>query len=113
IQAIFAQLSCSKLDGSTNWFAILFGRKPDATPMQHLAEWHFADKAGFQLFQNPQAAGKGTLTIIVSDIAGERTRVSKLEPGEIERADYVDLVRLHDPDGNLVVLAEPRNAPPH
>jgi hypothetical protein len=108
LQKIFAHLSCTDFQKSTTWFETLFGRKPDATPMQHLAEWHHGDGAGFQLFQAPAHAGKGTLTLIVTGLAAERDRLSALKPGNIEHADYVDLVRLRDLDGNLIVLAEPR-----
>jgi len=108
IQKIFAHLSCADLRKSTPWFETMFGRKPDATPMQHLAEWHHGRDAGFQLFENPEHAGKATLTLIVSGLDAERERLAALAPGEIEHADYVDLIRLRDPDGNLVVLAEPR-----
>jgi hypothetical protein len=76
--------------------------------MEHLAEWHHGGEAGFQLFQNPPHAGKGTLTLIVADLDAERTRVSALKPGNIERGNYVNLIRFRDPDHNLVVLAEPR-----
>src|SRR5215813_13650683 len=100
IQKIFAHLSCADLSKSIAWFQILFGREPDATPMEHLAEWHHGDGAGFQLFENPAHAGKGTLTLIVSRLEDERERIIALRPGEIERADYVDLMRLSDPDSN-------------
>lgn len=109
IQKIFAHLSCANLDKSAPWFEEIFARKPDAIPMRHLAEWHHGSEGGFQLFQNPVHAGKGTLTLIVSGLDTERSRLSSLKPGEIERGNYVNLVRLCDPDGNLVVLAEPRN----
>jgi hypothetical protein len=38
----------------------------------------------------------------------KRLAAEGLVPGPIEKADYVDVVRLCDPDQNLVVLAEPR-----
>jgi hypothetical protein len=108
LQKIFAQLSCSDLAVSTQWFTGLFGRGPDATPMKGLAEWHHGEEAGFQLFQNPDSAGKGTLTLIVSELGLEYQRLSFLKPEDIERADYVELFRMRDPDNNLVVMAEPR-----
>ncbi|PSJ19713.1 glyoxalase/bleomycin resistance/dioxygenase family protein, partial [Halomonas sp. ND22Bw] len=39
----------------------------------------------------------------------ERARLegAGLSVTEIERADYTDIMRLRDPDGNLVVLAHP------
>ena len=108
IRKIYAQIACRDLAASTAWFKILFGRNPDAKPMAGLVEWHHRSDAGLQLFQNPDAAGKTTLTLIVSELSAEHSRLKGLAPGPIEHADHVDIVRLNDLDGNLVVLAEPR-----
>jgi hypothetical protein len=109
LHKIYAQLSCSNLENSKEWFGKLFGRAPDAEPMDGLAEWHQGD-AGFQLFQNAEHAGKGTLTLIVSSLAEEQVRVDDagLEPSGVQGADYVNIIRLRDPDNNLVVMAEPK-----
>jgi len=111
IDAIFAQVSCRDLAASTEWFATLFGRQPDATPMDHLAEWR-RPGAGLQLFEAAEHAGHAghaTLTLIVDDVATERERLAEagLEPGEVETADYTSIARMRDPDGNLIVLAQP------
>jgi hypothetical protein len=76
--------------------------------MTGLAEWHQNDQAGFQLFQDPGSAGHSTMTLGVSDLASEHARLVelRLQPGEIEEANYVRIVRLRDPDHNLIVLAE-------
>ncbi len=110
LATIYAHLSCANLEASSDWFARLFGRSPDATPMQGLAEWHHGTTAGLQLFENAQNAGSGTLTLIVHDLEeeGQRLEKAKLRPGEIEPATYVRLLRMRDPDGNLVVLAQPK-----
>lgn len=112
IEKIYAQLSCSDLAQSISWFEHLFGRAPDARPMDGLAEWHHKDDAGFQLFEDISAAGKGTLTLIVRDLEGEHARLANcgLNPPEIEPADTTSLVQLRDPDKNLVVLAQPGRA---
>ena len=109
IDKIYAQLSCADLARSTLWFGRLFGRAPDARPMTGLVEWHHGDGAGLQLFEDAAHAGHGTLTLIVRGLRGEQARLQRAElsPGEVEAADIVSLVRLRDPDGNLVVLAEP------
>ena len=109
---IYAHLSCTELERSVGWFTTLFGRAPDNRPMAGLAEWHHRDDAGLQLFQAADHAGHGTLTLIVDGLADDRDRLAAagLAPGEIETADYVVLIRLRDPDGNLVVLAEPKDA---
>jgi hypothetical protein len=46
----------------------------------------------------------------VSDLGSERSRLAELKHslGQIENADYLSIVRLRDPDQNLIVLAEMR-----
>lgn len=110
ITRIFANLSCRDLAASTRWFAAVFGREPDRNPMTGLHEWDRGD-AGLQLYEKPEDAGRGTLTLIVEDMQKERRRLSDagLEVTEIEAADYTTIMRLRDPDGNLVVLAQPND----
>ncbi|MES2294971.1 MAG: glyoxalase/bleomycin resistance/dioxygenase family protein [Pseudomonadota bacterium] len=52
-------------------------------------------------------AGAGTLTLGVLPLESERRRLADagLKPGSIEEAKDFYLLRLRDPDGNLVVLA--------
>lgn len=109
IEKVFAQVSCSDLSASSGWYAALFDRAPDARPMDGLAEWHHRGAAGLQLFENPADAGHGTLTLVVSGLRDEHARLERagLAPGAIEPATSTSLVRLRDPDGNLVVLAQP------
>jgi len=80
--------------------------------MQGLVEWHHPDSAGLQLFLNPENAGHNTITLIVSGLREEHDRLVKsgLGPGDIEAATTTSLVRISDPDGNLVVLAQPGRA---
>lgn len=108
LHKIYAHLNCADLDASIRWFSAIFNRGPDERPMEGLAEWHHTGTAGFQLFQNAADAGHGVLTLIVDGLEEERQRLDAagLSPGEIEPASYVRLIRLRDPDKNLVVLAE-------
>ena len=108
IRAILAQLNCSELEMSTVWYCKLFAREPDSRPMNHLSEWHHGDSAGLQLFENAEHAGHGTLTLVVDDVQREHLRLSEvgLMPGDVEPGKF-SLIRLNDPDGNLVVLAQP------
>lgn len=109
IDRIFGHLPCRSLDASIGWFETLFDRAPDARPMDGLAEWHHG-AGGLQLFEDPPKAGMGTLTLIVQDIAAEHARLTAAghQPEEIAEGNYVRLAKLADPDGNLVVLAQPK-----
>lgn len=113
LHKIYANLSCSDLDESIRWFSAIFARGPDDRPMEGLAEWHHRDAAAFQLFQNADDAGHGTLALIVDELEHERQRLNAagVAPGEIEAASYVKLIRLRDPDKNLVVLAQENPQP--
>ena len=78
--------------------------------MVGLAEWLHGEAAGLQLFENGAHAGHGTLTLIVQGLESEYRRLEEagLAPGKIEPATFANLLRLQDPDDNLVVLAEPK-----
>jgi catechol 2,3-dioxygenase-like lactoylglutathione lyase family enzyme len=107
IQTIYAHLSCSDLASSTAWYEKLSGKSATRNPMPGLAEWQFTDSAAVQLFEDRKHAGTSTLTIGITELEAERKRLegAGLAPGEIEEATKFSLVRLRDPDGNLVVLA--------
>ena len=110
IKTIFAHVSCSNLAASSEWYEKLFGKPVTRRPMAGLAEWHFTDSAEVQLFENAEHAGSSTLTLGVSELQSERKRLEAagLAPGQIEEAKYLNIMRLNDPDRNLVVLASPK-----
>jgi len=112
ITSISANLSCRDLEASIAWYAALFGKKPARRPMAGLAEWTFGKGAEVQLYQSPEHAGHGTLTLAVDDIDAERRRLlaEDLAPQDIERGDSRQLMRMHDPDGNLVVMTSAETA---
>ncbi|MCP1167319.1 VOC family protein [Limimaricola litoreus] len=107
---IFAQLNCRDTKSSADWYQKLFGRRSDVDPMDGLKEWHHGPDAGFQLVSNSDQAGHGSMTLIVSDLASEHERLVKagLSVGEIVVGDFASFAQLKDPDGNTVVLAEPK-----
>ena len=110
ISTIFAHISCSDLAVSTPWYEKLFGFPPTRRPMAGLVEWHFTGSAEVQLFEAREHAGHNTLTLGVLPLEPERQRLANagLNPGPIEDADHVFILRLRDPDQNLVVLASAR-----
>lgn len=112
IQTIVANISCASLETSLPWYEKLFGAPPTRRPMDGLAEWRFTDSAEVQLHENKANAGKSTLTIGVLAIEPEQRRLSEqeLKPGPIEPANDFFIMRMRDPDGNLVVMASARRS---
>jgi hypothetical protein len=107
IATIFAQVSCSNLETSISWYEKLFGKPPLRRPMPGLAEWQFTDSAEVQLFEAREHAGHSTLTLGVLPLQVEHDRLEEagLKPGPVELATHFFIMRLRDPDNNLVVLA--------
>ena len=107
IQTIFAHISCSDIAASEAWYAKLFGKPAGRRPMAGLVEWQFTDSAEVQLFEDAKNAGRGTLTLGVLPLGEERRRLAEagLNPGPIEEAEDFYILRMRDPDGNLIVLA--------
>lgn len=112
IDTIYANLSCVSLAASEPWYGKLFGKPPTRRPMDGLAEWQITASAQVQLHENKAHAGKSTMTVGVDAIEPERSRLAGLglDPGPVEPAKDFFILRLHDPDGNLVVLASARRS---
>ena len=53
LMKICAQLNCTDMTASADWYRSLFGRGNDVDPMEGLKEWHHGEGAGFQLVANP------------------------------------------------------------
>lgn len=110
IETILANVNCSDLAISEVWYEKLFGKPPVRRPMPGLAEWHFSNSAEIQLFEAPDHAGHSTLTIGVESLEDERERLNSqgIVAGRIEEAENLCIMRLRDPDNNLVVFAGAR-----
>ena len=107
IQTIFAHVSCANIAVSAAWYEKLFGRSPTRRPMAGLVEWQFTPSAEVQLFEEKKHPGSSTLTLGVLPLEPERKRLlaAGLNPDPIEETKGYFLMRLRDPDGNLVVFA--------
>jgi catechol 2,3-dioxygenase-like lactoylglutathione lyase family enzyme len=112
INTVFAHVSCSDLETSLAWYQKLFGKPPIRRPMPGLAEWQFSDSAEVQLYEEKKHAGASTLTLGVLPLEPERARLEAagLAPGPIEETDGYFIMRLRDPDQNLVVLASAKKS---
>jgi hypothetical protein len=68
ITRILAQMTVADLTVATQWYSRLFGREPDARPMEGLIEWHLADAFGVQVWAESDRAGRSTMVLDESDL---------------------------------------------
>ena len=110
IATIFAHVSCSDIGVSAPWYEKLFGRPPIRKPSAGLVEWQFTDSAEVQLCEQKEHAGHSHLTLGVLPLEPERRRLldAGLDPDEIEETDGYFVMRIRDPDRNLIVFASAR-----
>lgn len=103
---VLAQSTVTDLDRSQDWYAALFGRGPDATPMPGLLEWHLGEGYGVQVFAEPGRAGHSSTVLCETDLDAVAARLSAtgLDHQGVEHATSSRILRLLDPDGNRVVL---------
>jgi hypothetical protein len=110
IETVFAHVSCSDIEKSRAWYEKLFGKPPIRRPMPGLVEWQFTESAEFQLYEQKEHAGHCTLTLGVLPLEPEYKRLQNagLQPGAIEETKDFLIMRMRDPDQNLIVFASAR-----
>ena len=110
ITDVLAGLPVTSLDAALDWYERLFGRPPDARPMDGLADWHFADTSTVQLVEDAERAGGGLLTLTTSDVQAQaealRQRGVDIEPVDETTSEKVLFASVSDPEGNLITLVE-------
>ena len=109
IHGVLAQSTVRDLEAAQEWYAALFGRRPDADPMPGLLEWHLGEGYGVQVFAEPERAGRSSVVLQESDLDGCAAR---LTDAVVDHDGVVDVsagraLMLTDPDGNRVVLSGP------
>lgn len=96
------------LEAAERWYTTLFDRGPDARPMEGLLEWHLGEAHGLQVFRDPARAGGSGVVIRVADLDGAADALATAGLGHdgVEGATHQRILRLADPDGNVVVLTD-------
>ena len=109
IQRLLAQMTVTDLDAATAWYTALFGRGPDARPMQGLVEWHLSDTYGVQVWAEPDRAGHSTVILAESDLDERLTRLARagIDHGGAQDATTSRILPITDPDGNRIVFTGP------
>lgn len=103
---VLAQATVSDPAAAEAWYTTVLGRAPDARPMPGLLEWHLVGPSGLQVWHDPGRSGSSTAVVGVDDLdaTAARLRGAGLVDGDPEEGGGARLLRLGDPDGNLVVL---------
>ena len=110
---IFLGVDARDFDGMSGWWSRLLGRDWDRVPMPSCREWSLTDDVLFQVRDNPEREGKATVTMRVSDLDTERTRLREAgidipDPVDVDGFDTLRFVEFRDPEGNRVGLLDGR-----
>jgi hypothetical protein len=111
IMNAIASVAVSNLASATEWYEKLLGRPADSRPMPEVAEWKFERGGWLQVYQLPERAGSGSVTLAVKDMENQVTRLAKLGIDTRRRTSgpKVETLMIADPDGNSIALAETRD----
>jgi hypothetical protein len=102
-------VAVTDLERSEQFYTVLVGRPCDLRPRPDQREWrlHLRPEMVLRLTVRPEAAGHSTAAIGVRNVVRERTRLSSEWPDlpqPTEKPGVIVVVRLTDPDGNIVIL---------
>ncbi len=103
VRGILAQVFCSNIEVSAEWYAHLFGRLHDFDPSEDTRIWRINGDTELQLVENPVVVATGRLILRVSELQREIDRLGL--GGEVQqKTDGSAVLRMVDPDGNVTVL---------
>ncbi len=108
IRNAIASVAVKNLDSASQWYERLFGRPADSKPNSEVAEWKFERGGWLQVYQLPERAGKGSVTLTVSNLEQQigDLKTIGIDAGESVRSAKVNVIMIKDPDGNSIAFAE-------
>jgi predicted enzyme related to lactoylglutathione lyase len=108
IRNALASVAVNDLKSASQWYERLFGRPADSTPMPEVAEWKFERGGCLQVYELPERAGKGSVTLVVTGLEQQISELNKsgIDVGKPMRAATVNVIMIKDPDGNSIAFAE-------
>ena len=106
-----AGIAVEDIGEAIDFYERLFGRMPDARPINDVAEWKTPGGGWIQVFTDADRAGASALTLVVDDIAEELGRLGLHGIVPVAKAfgDFFKTAKFRDPDGNQIVLSQPQH----
>lgn len=109
VSYVFAGLLVADRDLAADWYARLIGRQADMLPNDAEAAWQLADSASLYLRADPGRAGRGVITLIVTDLDARIAAIAArgIAPGPVEVVGEAGRkCVITDPDGNEVEIVQ-------
>ena len=108
IDNALASVAVRDLKTAAAWYEKLFGRSADSRPMPEVQEWKFDRGGWLQIYQLPERAGAGSVTLAVTDLDAEMHKLDAMGVNTRQRSNGpgVKTVMVTDPDGNHIAFAE-------
>jgi predicted enzyme related to lactoylglutathione lyase len=103
-----ASLAVNRLSSTAPWYAKLFGRAADSTPMPTVAEWKFESGGWLQVYELQERAGQGSVTLAVTSVDDQidSLRAMGIDAGKPMVNGKMKVIMIKDPDGNSIAFAE-------
>lgn len=107
IAALIAGVPVSDLDAAVDWYTRFFGRSPNLRVGDEVL-WDTDEHATLFIEPNPAHAGTGRITFAVTDLDAllEGLAAREVEYELETHSDGDRHVKVPDPDGNAIALAE-------
>ena len=108
IDNAIASIAVRNLATAVAWYKALLRRAPDSTPMPEVAEWKFPRGGWLQVYELPDRAGNGSVTLAVTNLDEIVAHVKTLGIDTSQRtsSERVKTLMIVDPDGNHIAFAE-------
>ena len=108
IKNALASVPVKDMKSAARWYETLFGRSADSESTIELAEWKFERGGWLQLYQSPERAGTGSVTLAVSNLDEQAADLDRcgIDAGKRATSDMVKTLMIADPDGNHIAFAE-------
>ena len=105
VRGILAQVFCSNIEISAEWYAHLMGRLHDFAPDEDTRIWYLDSHTALHLIENPVVVGDGRVILRVSQLQREIDRLGL--GGELRQdGSGATVLRMVDPDGNVTILMD-------